>query len=153
MPLVRRLLVLGALAGLAAAVARRLNLWDRGDGWTAHEHEAEAAPAPAAEAPAADGAATLEREGPHIGDEDLAAAITFPDDATLRDRVESELFRDPEVPKGDMNIDAAAGVVTLRGTVDAGLVEDLAVRVGAVEGVVRVENLLTAAGSEEGASQ
>jgi hypothetical protein len=62
-----------------------------------------------------------------------------------RDRVETELFRDPEVPKGLMNVDAAAGVITLRGTVDAVWIEDLPIRAGAVEGVVRVENLLTAA--------
>lgn len=149
MPVVRRLLVLGALGGLAAALARRLNLRDRGDDWAARETGA--AP-PGAGEPMGEGAGTLEREGPHIGDEALASAITFPDDATLRDRVESELFRDPEVPKGDMNIDVAAGVVTLRGTVDAALADDLEVRVGAVEGVVRVENLLTAEPGE-GASR
>src|SRR2546428_4715763 len=37
------------------------------------------------------------------------------DDNTLRDRVESELFRDPEVPKGNLNLDVAGGRVTLRG--------------------------------------
>ena len=147
MPLVRRLLVLGALGALAAAIARRLRIGDVEE-WVPPEGLED--DEPTASAPASNGTGTLEREGPHIGDEDLAAAVTFPDDATLRDRVESELFRDPDVPKGQMNIDAAAGVVTLRGTVDAGLVEDLAERVGAVEGVVRVENLLTP--SEGGSS-
>ena len=149
MPLVRRLLILGALGALAAAIARRLRIghveeWVPPEGLERDEPVAGANGARPAEA------GTLEREGPQIGDEDLAAAITFPDDATLRDRVESELFRDPEVPKGQMNVDAAAGVVTLRGTVDAAWVEDLPIRAGAVEGVVRVENLLTAA--EPGAS-
>jgi hypothetical protein len=144
-PVVRRLLVLGALGtlgSLVVAFARRLQLRRGDDGGTAHV-ETRAEPAGTATAPPEAG--TLEREGPHIGDEDLAAAITFPDDATLRDRVESQVLGAPDVPKGDMNIDAAAGVVTLRGTVDAGLVVDLEERVAAVEGVVRVENLLTAA--------
>ena len=152
MPAVRRLLVLGALGAAAAALARRLRAPDR-EPWTAHEPEGP--PTGPGERPSGAHRSTLEREGPRIGDEDLAEAITFPDDATLRDRVESELFRDPEVPKGLMNVDAAAGVVTLRGTVDAGLVDDLETRVAAVEGVVRVENLLTAAeggASGEGAS-
>lgn len=142
MSLVRRLLVLGALGAVAAAIARRLRIGEVEE-WVPPEGLEGDEPVGGGAAP--EDAGTLEREGPHIGDEDLAAAMTFPDDATLRDRVESELFRDPGVPKGQMNIDAAAGVVTLRGTVDAALVEDLTERVGAVEGVVRVENLLTPA--------
>jgi hypothetical protein len=148
-PVVRRLLVLGALGGvgaLATAFARRLRLRRDDEGWTVHVE-------PPAEAPAASASGdegTLEREGPHIGDPDLAAAVTFPDDATLRDRVESQVLGDPDVPKGELNIDAAAGVVTLRGTVDPALVDDLEERVAAVEGVVRVENLLTPAEAAEG---
>lgn len=38
-----------------------------------------------------------------------------PDDLTLRDRVESEVFRDPNIPKGDINIDVVEGIVELRG--------------------------------------
>jgi osmotically-inducible protein OsmY len=38
-----------------------------------------------------------------------------PDDHTLRDRVESEVFRDPHIPKGDINIDVISGIVELRG--------------------------------------
>jgi osmotically-inducible protein OsmY len=38
-----------------------------------------------------------------------------PDDATLRDRVESEVFRDQRIPKGQININVADGVVELRG--------------------------------------
>jgi hypothetical protein len=148
-PLVRRLLILGALGALAAAIARRLRIGDVEE-WIPPEGLEDEPAGGANGATPLNGATpanggTLEREGPKIGDEDLAAAITFPDDATLRDRVETELFRDPEVPKGLMNVDAAAGVITLRGTVDAVWIEDLPIRAGAVEGVVRVENLLTAA--------
>lgn len=73
-----------------------------------------------------------------------------PDDARLRDRVESELFRDPALPKGDIVIDAVGGVVTLRGQVDPALLEDLPVRVAAVEGVVDVRSLLHAPGTPPG---
>lgn len=38
-----------------------------------------------------------------------------PDDNTLRDRVESELFRDPAIPKGDLNVFVVSGIVDLRG--------------------------------------
>jgi osmotically-inducible protein OsmY len=38
-----------------------------------------------------------------------------PDDATLRDRVESEVFRDQRIPKGQININVADGVVEVRG--------------------------------------
>jgi osmotically-inducible protein OsmY len=41
----------------------------------------------------------------------------YPDDLTLRDRVTSELFGDPKVPKGDLNIDVVNRVVELRGQV------------------------------------
>lgn len=101
-------------------------------------------PAPAA-GPAA-GPGRLETEGPRVGDEDLAAATSFPEDATLADRVRSQLFRDDDVPKEDVVIDAAAGVVTLRGGVPPAMVEEIATRAAAVEGVVRVENRLHAAG-------
>jgi osmotically-inducible protein OsmY len=38
-----------------------------------------------------------------------------PDDSTLRDRVESEVFRDQRIPKGQMNVNVAEGIVELRG--------------------------------------
>ncbi len=38
-----------------------------------------------------------------------------PDDNTIRDRVETELFRRAWVPKGNLNIDVVDGVVELRG--------------------------------------
>jgi hypothetical protein len=86
----------------------------------------------------------LETEGPRVGDEALAAAVAYPEDATLLDRVRSELFRDPALPKGRINVGAANGVVELRGAVEPELIEDIGTRVAAVEGVVRVDNLLHA---------
>jgi osmotically-inducible protein OsmY len=38
-----------------------------------------------------------------------------PDDLTLRDRVESEVFRDPSIPKGQINLSVVKGMVELHG--------------------------------------
>jgi len=65
------------------------------------------------------------------------------DDATLVDKVESIVFRDRDVPKGDININAENGVVFLRGQVKRPeLVDQLEARVRKVRGVRGVENLL-----------
>jgi osmotically-inducible protein OsmY len=65
------------------------------------------------------------------------------DDATLAHKVESILFRDREVPKGRINVNAENGVVFLRGEVDGpDLLQTLENRVGKVKGVKGVENLL-----------
>jgi hypothetical protein len=64
-------------------------------------------------------------------------------DATLKDRVESELLRDPAVPKGDININAEQGIVVLRGEVpDDDMRAALEQRAAQVRGVWYVENLL-----------
>jgi len=65
------------------------------------------------------------------------------DDATLVDKVESIVFRNRDVPKGRININAENGVVFLRGEVDRPeLVGALEARVRKVRGVRGVENLL-----------
>jgi osmotically-inducible protein OsmY len=70
------------------------------------------------------------------------------DDATLVDKVESTVFRDRDVPKGEININAENGVVFLRGQVERPeLVEELADRVRKVRGVRGVENLLHTPGT------
>jgi len=65
------------------------------------------------------------------------------DDLTLRDRVESEVFRTPDLPKGQINFDVESGVVTVRGQVDSALeiarVEKAVLKVPGVRGI---ENLL-----------
>jgi gas vesicle protein len=74
----------------------------------------------------------------HAGERD-----SMPNDATLAMKVESELFRDPAVPKGDININVEQGVVVLRGQVgDAGMSERLEKSARAIPGVWEVENLL-----------
>ena len=65
------------------------------------------------------------------------------DDLTLRDRVESEVFRNPDLPKGRINIDVESGVVTIRGQVDnAFQIANVEKAVMKVPGVAGVENLL-----------
>jgi osmotically-inducible protein OsmY len=67
------------------------------------------------------------------------------DDQTLVDKVESIVFRDRTVPKGQINVNAENGVVFLRGEVpNPVLVEALEERVRKVDGVRDVTNLLHA---------
>lgn len=66
-----------------------------------------------------------------------------PDDATLAHKVESEIFGDPNVPKGKINVNAEDGIVVLRGEVDNPEdVKGLEKRVRKIAGVVEVNNLL-----------
>ena len=64
---------------------------------------------------------------------------SVPNDTTLARRVESELFRDANVPKGRININAEAGIVVLRGELDRPeqirSVEDTVSRMAGVRGV------------------
>lgn len=65
------------------------------------------------------------------------------DDATLTRKVETELFRDPQVPKGDINVNVQRGVVQLRGSVPTPeMLATLVERTRAVQGVLEVESLL-----------
>ena len=65
------------------------------------------------------------------------------DDLTLRDRIESEVFRNPELPKGQINFDVNSAIVTIRGQVDnAYQIATVEKAVLKVPGVSGVENLL-----------
>jgi gas vesicle protein len=64
-------------------------------------------------------------------------------DATLKERIESELLRDRAIPKGAININAEQGIVVLRGEVpDSAMRATLEERAAAIRGVWYVENLL-----------
>jgi osmotically-inducible protein OsmY len=66
-----------------------------------------------------------------------------PDDVTLARKVETEIFRDADVPKGKINVNAESGKVVLRGEVDsAEMIDDLVSKARKVQGVQDVENLL-----------
>jgi osmotically-inducible protein OsmY len=69
------------------------------------------------------------------------------DDWTLTDKVKSELFRDPEVPKEHVSINAEHGIVVLRGEVPRPEdVSEYERRVKSIPGVRDVENRLHPAG-------
>ena len=63
-------------------------------------------------------------------------------DATLTERVESELFRDPAIPKGDLNINAEHGIVVVRGELpDEATRERIETAIRRIPGVWEVKNL------------
>jgi osmotically-inducible protein OsmY len=65
-------------------------------------------------------------------------------DEALKAKVESEIFRDPDAPKGKVAVNVEDGVVHLRGEVeDTATSEGLREAATNVEGVRGVENLLT----------
>ena len=71
------------------------------------------------------------------------------DDATLAQKVQSRIFRDPDVPKGQINVNAEEGIVILRGQVDRPeLIRDLEKKTRKVHGVKDVENLLHLPGAQ-----
>jgi len=64
-------------------------------------------------------------------------------DPALQAKVESELFRDPDVPKGQVSVNVESGVVFLRGEIeDRATIERLRDAAARVDGVRGVENLL-----------
>lgn len=68
-------------------------------------------------------------------------------DEGLKAKVESELFRPADAPKGAVDVNVEAGVVFLRGEMpDRERIERLAARAGEIDGVLGVENLLHLAG-------
>jgi osmotically-inducible protein OsmY len=69
-------------------------------------------------------------------------------DPALARKVETELFRDPHVPKGIINVQAHDGVVELRGEVpQPELIDELVERTRQIPEVVDVENLLHVPGT------
>lgn len=65
------------------------------------------------------------------------------DDATLAHKVESVIFRDTQVPKGRISINAEEGTVFLRGQLESPeLIEELERAVRRIAGVRDVDNLL-----------
>jgi hypothetical protein len=65
------------------------------------------------------------------------------DDVTLARKVETEIFREADVPKGQIVVNAQEGIVQLRGEVpDVRMLEALVAKAADVKGVRDVENLL-----------
>jgi osmotically-inducible protein OsmY len=87
----------------------------------------------------------LAEKAPGLGQEPQSQ----PDDVTLTKKVESEIFRDVDVAKDQINVNAENGKVYLRGEVGKPeLIEDLGQRARKVQGVQDVENLLHLPGAE-----
>ena len=71
------------------------------------------------------------------------------DDATLKDKVESELFRDEQEVKGSISVNAQEGVVQLRGELPSqDLIDSLVDRTRQIHGVKDVESLLHLPGTD-----
>jgi osmotically-inducible protein OsmY len=93
---------------------------------------------------AAGKAAGLKAKASRLGDEPKDFG-----DETLKAKVESEVFRPENAPKGDVNVNVEDGVVFLRGQVDEqSMIDELESRVRSVQGVADVENLLHLPGTE-----
>jgi osmotically-inducible protein OsmY len=66
-----------------------------------------------------------------------------PDDVTLTRKVETEIFRSADVPKGKINVNAVDGVVELRGEAERPeMIRDLEDQVRNIPGVRDVRNML-----------
>jgi osmotically-inducible protein OsmY len=67
------------------------------------------------------------------------------DDVSLARKVETEIFRAPDAPKGDVSVDVQEGIAYLRGEVsDEAWIERFADEAAKVDGIRGVENLLHA---------
>ena len=76
------------------------------------------------------------------------------DDVTLARKVETEIFRDADAPKGEVSVDVQAGVVYLRGMVaDDQWIERFADEAKKVDGVKGVKNLLHRPGTPAPAAE
>jgi osmotically-inducible protein OsmY len=64
-------------------------------------------------------------------------------DETLTAKIKSEVFRDPKLPKGHVNVNVEDGVAVLRGQIEQPeLIDELVKRVRKVRGVRDVSSLL-----------
>ena len=65
------------------------------------------------------------------------------DDVTLAQKVQTEIFRSADAPKGSVDVNVADGVVQLRGEVrEQGLIDELVSQARKVQGVRDVESYL-----------
>ena len=81
----------------------------------------------------------LKQKSTHLREE----AKPQPDDVTLARKVETEIFRGADVPKGKINVNAENGKIVLRGEADSPeMIDELVAKARSVQGVQDVENLL-----------
>lgn len=73
----------------------------------------------------------------------MSSQAPVEDDTTLARKVETILFRSPEVPKGSINVNSEKGVVVLRGAVDSTeRIQELEQKAEAIPGVRGVRSML-----------
>jgi osmotically-inducible protein OsmY len=70
-----------------------------------------------------------------------------PDDVTLARKVETEIFRPHDAPKGSVSVDVQAGVVYLRGEAPPEWIDRLGAEARTVAGIKGVKNLLHTPGT------
>ena len=86
----------------------------------------------------------LKQKATHLREEEKPQ----PDDVTLARKVETEIFRPEDAPKGQVDVNVENGIVFLRGEVERPeIIKDLEGRARKVQGVREVENLLHLLGS------
>lgn len=87
----------------------------------------------------------LKQKATHLREEPKHGALNDP---ALARKVETEIFREADVPKGQINVSVREGVVELRGEVPtAEMIDDLVERTRKVPEVRDVENLLHVPGT------
>ncbi len=70
------------------------------------------------------------------------------DDLTLLDRILSEIYTDPAMPKGKFSVDVVRGVTVLRGELpNQAVVDRVTAAVAAVDGVTAIKSLLHVPGT------
>jgi osmotically-inducible protein OsmY len=80
--------------------------------------------------------------------------LTDPDDVTLARKVETEIFRAADAPKGQVSVDVQAGVAYLRGAVaDEAWIARFADEAKKVDGIKGVNNLLHQPGAPAPAAE
>lgn len=137
--------VIGLLGGITGAIVAFLTDPARGKGRRARLLDQGAATVRHASrgAERAVRAATATAEGKLEALTNAGTRVAPTDDVTLRDRAESQLFRDPDVPKGSINISVERGTLVLRGAVpDAKMRKRLVKEAEGIEGVWSVHDLL-----------
>ena len=94
-------------------------------------------------------AADKARGGVHAVAPGMPGRGETPDDVTLAHKVESEIFRSADAPKGAVSVNAENGVVFLRGVVEQReWIDRLGEDASKVDGVIEVRNLLHLPGTE-----
>lgn len=89
------------------------------------------------------GLAIAEVEGKAQAAQHLSIARKSPSDQQLKDRVQAMLFRDPEIPKANLNVNVENGTVVLRGQVVSRQVRhQIEARAKRVPGVNELRNLI-----------